>query len=132
MRIMEERLTQQNPFTSHSAAISAKMREQEEIDRLRKEFLRRGGKVDVIAAPDYKPKAADDLSIKLREQFERGRLRSQKNTPKKKRKYIRFNGTKSPQVIINKKYIGAYATEADAVAARDQYLIDNNLPPAGD
>jgi glutaredoxin len=129
---MEERVAQQNPFTSHSAAISAKMREQEEIDRHRKEFLRRGGKVDVISSPDYKPKAADDLSIKLREQFDRGRSRSQKNTSKKKRKYIRFKGTKSPQVIINKKYIGAYATEADAVAARDQYLIDNNLPPAGD
>jgi len=131
MRIMEERVTQQNPFTSHSAAISAKMREQEEIDRHRKEFLRRGGKVDVIAAPDYKPKP--ELDSKLRDQFERGRTNAHaKSVKEPSRKYIRTYSRKSPQVIINKKYIGTYPTIPEAVAARDQYLIDNNLPPAGD
>jgi len=128
---MEERVTQQNPFTSHSAAISANIIEQARIEMMTDFFHRQGGKVDVIAAPDYKPKP--ELDSKLRDQFERGRTNAHaKSVKEPSRKYIRTYSRKSPQVIINKKYIGTYPTIAEAVAARDQYLIDKNLPPAGD
>lgn len=133
MRIMEEVVRQQNPFTSNGSAISAKMKEQQEIDRLRKEFLKRGGKVSVIESPDYKPKPVNELDENLRDQFDRGRANAHaKSVKEKSRKYIRTYARKSPQVIIGGVYVGSYPDVAAAVIARDQYLIDNNMPPTND
>lgn len=59
MRISEESVIQQYPFTNHGAAIPLKMAEQAEIDRLRAEFLKRGGKIKVADPVKAAPKMFD-------------------------------------------------------------------------
>jgi hypothetical protein len=131
MRIMEEVVRQQNPFTSHGSAIASKLKEQQEIDRLRKEFLQRGGKVDVIEPPKPKacipsPKPIYGMYSDMEEKRQKAQAK-QRKVKATKLKYI--NNRKRPQVIINGFYLGSYDTTEQAVEARDRYLECNNLPP---
>jgi len=131
MRIMEEVVRQDNQFTSCGSAIAANIIEQARIEMLTDFFYRRGGSVTEIKTPDYKPKPVDEISGDLRDQFERGRNNAHSKSVKEpSRKYIRTYARKSPQVIVNGVYVGSYPDVPSAVIGRDQYLIDNKMPPA--
>ena len=120
MRLMEEVVTQQSPFTSSSAAIAERLREQQEIDELKKEFFRRGGKIDVIEEKIKIEKDKDVYGV-YADKLER------LNKKRENLKYI--HNRRRPQVIVNGFYVGSYDTTELAIAARDKYLACNNLPP---
>ena len=122
MRLMEEVVKQQSPFTSSSAAIAERLREQQEIDERKKEFFERGGKIEVIAG-EIKIEKEKDVYGVYAEKMERI------NKKGKDLKYI--HNRRRPQVIVNGFYVGSYDTIELAIAARDKYLSCNNLPPVG-
>lgn len=62
MRLMEEPVRQQNPFTSNGSAIAANESKRYELRCDIAEFINRGGKINVIESPDYKPKPVDEIS----------------------------------------------------------------------
>ena len=120
MRLMEEVVTKQSPFTSSSAAIAERMREQKEIDELKKEFFRRGGKIEILEEKTKIEKEKDVYGVyaeKLAKISKKG----------KNLKYI--HNRRRPQVIVNGFYVGSYDTLELAIDARDKYLSCNNLPP---
>lgn len=131
MRIMEELVRQQNPFTSNGSAISQKLKEQEEIDRLREDFFRRGGETIVIertyknlVVPETKPVYGVYSDMKVKREKAQVKHR---NANLVRHKYI--NTRKRPQCIINGIYVGSFDTPEQAIKARDLYLEENNLPP---
>jgi hypothetical protein len=117
---MEEVVTQQSPFTSSSAAIAERLREQQAIDELKKDFFRRGGKIDVIEEKIKIEKEKDVYGV-YAEKLEK------LNKKGKNLKYI--HNRRRPQVIVNGFYVGSYDTTELAIVARDKYLACNNLPP---
>lgn len=130
MSINDELVRQQNIGVSFSAAIAANEIKRQALALEIAEFESRGGKINVIKSPEVKT-----IPIKepMQDSFERGRANAHsKLSNKKSRKYIRLSHGKSPQVIVNGKYVGSYPNEDSAIAGRDQYLIDNNLPPVND
>jgi glutaredoxin len=130
---MEEVVHQDNQFTSCGSAIAANIIEQARIEMYTDFYFRRGGSITVVDTPNYKVKPVYELDESLRDQFERGRANANvKSVKDPSRKYIRTYARKSPQVIVNGVYVGSYPDMQAAVIGRDQYLIDNNMPPAGD
>lgn len=90
-------------------------------------FLRRGGKPDVIETvmPRHIKEPRED-------HYNNGRANAHaKSVKEKPLKYIRTYARKSPQVIVNGVYVGSYPDVPTEKVARDQYLKDNSLPPAG-
>ena len=129
MRIIEEPVRQQNPFTSNAAAIAMKLKEQAIIDKQRAEFLKRGGKQKVIEGPKPAPKKTYSQKV-----FDEARKRAQKvivqHAPCR---YIRISKTgRNPQVFILKKYVGTYKTIAEAKAGRNAKLIELGMQPIDD
>lgn len=134
MSLIDERVVQQNQFTSCGSAIAVKLKEQEEIDRLRKEFLRSGGKINVIEQPkpkNYVPEPKPIYGVYSDMEEKRAKAQAkQRKARAAKLKYI--NNRKRPQVIVNGVYVGSYDNHDLAVIARDKYLECNNLPPVNE
>jgi len=137
MRLMEEPVRQQSIGVSFTAAIAAKQNERDELEKLTKQFLRRGGRIE--AAPIFK-KPDDEIPRTY------GGYESIEKKRMTKAALSRTNGNrisssgrqnitqKSPrhmyQVTINKVYLGSFKTEQEAVTVRDEYRKRNGMPSA--
>lgn len=146
MRIMEELPKQDNPFTSNGSAILCKISEQAEIDRLRDEFLSRGGKIDYCGkAPDIfiEPEVKPATSPAKRNTIRKGTgdlspitlipYKNRATTISKWGQNIRAypDGlTFWVQVATIELGRGLGWDHATAIKERDKYRAANNLPPA--
>jgi len=107
MRLMEETVKEQNPFTSCGSAIAVKIKEQQEIDELKKQFYRSGGKTTVIESPiavlDPKPKPLYGVYSDMEDKRRNGQDR-QRQAKSGRLKYIMLRQNRLPQVNINGMY----------------------------
>ena len=148
MRIMEERVAQQNPFTSHSAAIVANEAIRKELRCDIAEFINRGGKIteyssrgDVIVEPVIVPVTDNKKRLRIR-------TGHKDLSPITMIPYKNRNTTRSPHGQNIRKYkakgaeyywvqVGAVELGkgerwdlATAIRIRDKVRAENKMPPA--
>ncbi len=148
MRIMEERVTQQNPFTSHSAAIVANEAIRKELRGDIAEFINRGGKIteyssrgDVIVEPVIVPVTDNKKRLRIR-------TGHKDLSPITMIPYKNRNTTRSPHGQNIRKYkakgaeyywvqVGAVELGkgekwdlSTAIRIRDKVRAENKMPPA--